>query len=47
MSPDLGHFLVAIGILLVVAGGLAMAGIRLTFGHVPGDIAINGEHGGI
>jgi hypothetical protein len=47
MSPELGRFLVVIGILLVVVGGLAMAGIRLPFGRLPGDIAITGDHGGL
>jgi hypothetical protein len=47
MSPELGRFLVVIGILLVVVGGLAMAGIRLPFGRLPGDVAITGEHGGL
>jgi hypothetical protein len=45
MSPELGRFLVVIGVVLVVVGGLAMAGIRLPFGRLPGDIAITGEHG--
>jgi hypothetical protein len=47
MSPELGRFLVVIEILLVVVGGLAMAGIRLPFGRLPGDIAITGDRGGI
>ena len=47
MSPELGRFLVVIGILLVVVGVLAMAGIRLPFGRLPGDIAIPGEQGGL
>jgi len=47
MSPELGRFLVIIGILLVVVGGLAMAGVRLPFGRLPGDIAVTGEHGGL
>jgi hypothetical protein len=47
MSPELGRFLVVIGVLLVVIGGLAMAGIRLPFGRLPGDIAITGEQGGL
>jgi hypothetical protein len=47
MSPELGRFLVLIGVLLVVIGGLAMAGIRLPFGRLPGDIAITGEPGGL
>jgi hypothetical protein len=32
---------------LVVVGGLAIAGIRLPFGRLPGDIAITGERGGL
>ena len=47
MSPELGRVLVAIGIVLVVVGGLAIAGIRLPFGRLPGDIAITGERGGL
>ena len=47
MSPELGRLLVVIGILLVLIGGLAMAGIRLRFGRLPGDIAITGERGGL
>jgi len=31
----------------VVFGGLAMLGVRLPFGRLPGDIAIEGERGGI
>ena len=47
MSPELGRFLLVIGILLVVVGGLAMVGIRLPFGRLPGDIAITGDRGGL
>ena len=47
MSPEVGRFLVVIGVLMVVVGGLAMAGIRLPFGRLPGDIAITGDRGGI
>jgi hypothetical protein len=47
MSPELGRFLVVIGVLLVLVGGLAMAGIRLPFGGLPGDIAITGDRGGL
>ncbi|HEU5326095.1 MAG TPA: DUF2905 domain-containing protein [Candidatus Limnocylindria bacterium] len=46
MSPELGRVLLVIGIVLVVVGGLAMAGVRLPFGRLPGDIAIEGERGG-
>ncbi|MGZ8480991.1 MAG: DUF2905 domain-containing protein [Candidatus Limnocylindria bacterium] len=46
MSPELGRILLIIGILLVVVGGLAALGVRLPFGRLPGDIAIEGERGG-
>jgi hypothetical protein len=47
MSPELGRFLLVVGLVLVVVGGLAMAGIRLPFGRLPGDIAITGDRGGL
>lgn len=47
MSPELGRIVLIIGIVLVVIGGLAMLGVRLPFGRLPGDIAIEGEHGGV
>ncbi len=47
MSPELGRVLVIIGVVLVVVGGLAMLGVRLPFGRLPGDIAIEGERGGV
>jgi hypothetical protein len=47
MSPELGRILLIIGIVLVVVGGLAAFGVRLPFGRLPGDIAIEGERGGI
>lgn len=47
MSPELGRVLVIIGVVLVVVGGLAMLGVRLPFGRLPGDIAIEGERGGL
>jgi hypothetical protein len=47
MSPELGRVIVIIGVALVVVGGLAMLGIRLPFGRLPGDIAIESERGGI
>ena len=40
MSPELGRILLAIGI------GLGALGVRLPFGRLPGDIAIEGERGG-
>ena len=47
MSPELGRVLLIIGVVLVVVGGLAMLGVRLPFGKLPGDIAIEGENGGV
>jgi hypothetical protein len=46
MSPELGRVLLIVGVVLVVVGGLAVLGIRLPFGRLPGDIAIEGERGG-
>ena len=46
MTPELGRILLIIGIMLVVIGGLAVLGVRLPFGRLPGDIAIEGERGG-
>ncbi len=47
MNPEAGRILLILGVLLVVIGGLAMLGVRLPFGRLPGDIAIEGERGGI
>lgn len=47
MSPEVGRILLVIGLVLVVVGGLAVLGVRLPFGRLPGDIAIEGERGGI
>jgi hypothetical protein len=47
MSPELGRVLLLIGIVLVVVGGLSVLGVRLPFGRLPGDIAIEGERGGL
>jgi hypothetical protein len=47
MSPEFGRLLFVIGLVLVVVGGLAALGVRLPFGRLPGDIAIEGERGAI
>jgi DUF2905 family protein len=47
MSPELGRVLVVVGLVLVVIGGLAVLGVRLPFGRLPGDIVIQGERGTI
>ena len=46
MSPEVGRVILVVGIVLVVVGGLAALGVRLPFGRLPGDIAIEGEGGG-
>jgi Protein of unknown function (DUF2905) len=46
MSPELGRLLLALGLILVVVGGLAVLGVRLPIGRLPGDIAITGKNGG-
>ena len=45
MSPEIGRVLLIVGLVLVVAGGLAALGVRIPFGRLPGDIAIEGERG--
>jgi hypothetical protein len=47
MSPEVGRIVLVIGIVLVVLGGLAVLGVKLPIGRLPGDIAIQGEHGSI
>ncbi|MEO6578262.1 MAG: DUF2905 domain-containing protein [Candidatus Limnocylindria bacterium] len=47
MSPELGRIVLIIGIVLVVVGGLAALGVRVPFGRLPGDIAIEGDRGGL
>jgi hypothetical protein len=47
VSPEVGRVVLVIGLVLVVIGGLAAMGVRLPFGRLPGDIAIEGERGAI
>jgi hypothetical protein len=47
VSPELGRVVLVVGVVLVVVGGLSVLGVRLPFGRLPGDIAIEGERGGI
>jgi hypothetical protein len=47
LSPDVGRIVLVIGLVLVVIGGLAAMGVKLPFGHLPGDISIEGERGAI
>jgi hypothetical protein len=46
MGPELGRVVLIIGGVLVVVGLLAVLGVRLPIGRLPGDIAIEGERGG-
>jgi hypothetical protein len=47
MSPELGRILLVAGVVIAVVGLLAILGVRLPFGNLPGDIRIEGERGGI
>jgi hypothetical protein len=47
MSPELGRVVLIVGVVLVLVGGLAALGVRLPFGRLPGDIAIEGDRGGV
>jgi len=47
MSPELGRIVLVIGVVLVLVGGLAMVGVKIPIGRLPGDIAIEGEHGAL
>lgn len=46
MSPEIGRIILVVGIVLVIVGGLSVLGVRLPFGRLPGDIAIEGDRGG-
>jgi Protein of unknown function (DUF2905) len=46
VTPEMGRILVIVGVVFLIVGGLAILGIRLPFGRLPGDIAIEGERGG-
>ena len=47
MSPEIGRILLVVGLLVAGLGLLAVLGIRLPFGRLPGDIVIGGERGGL
>jgi hypothetical protein len=46
MAAGLGRMLIALGVVLIVAGLLVMIGPRLPirFGRLPGDIYVRGRH---
>jgi uncharacterized membrane protein YidH (DUF202 family) len=47
MSPELGRILIVVGLVIAGIGLLAVLGVRLPFGNLPGDIRIGDERGGI
>ncbi len=47
MSEDVGRVLFVVGLVVAGIGLLAMLGIRLPLGRLPGDVFIGGERGGI
>ena len=47
VSPEVGRILLVVGLLIAGVGLLAMLGVRIPFGNLPGDIRIEGERGGI
>jgi len=47
MTPEVGRILLVVGLLIAGVGLLAMLGVRLPLGRLPGDIVIEGERGGI
>ena len=47
MSPEVGKVLLVVGLLIAAVGLLAVLGVRLPLGNLPGDIRIEGERGGI
>jgi hypothetical protein len=47
MSPEVGKILLVVGLLIAAVGLLAVLGIRIPLGELPGDIRIGGEGGTI
>lgn len=47
MSPEIGRILLIVGLVVAGIGLLAVLGVRIPFGNLPGDIRIEGERGGI
>lgn len=46
MTPEIGRIVLILGLILAVVGGLAVLGIKVPIGRLPGDIAITGKNGG-
>ena len=47
MSPEIGRVLLVVGLLIAGVGLLAMLGVRIPLGRLPGDIHIGDERGGV
>jgi hypothetical protein len=47
VSPEVGRILLVLGLLIAGVGLLAILGLRIPIGQLPGDIRIEGEHGTI
>ena len=46
MTPEVGRILLVVGLILVVVGALAVLGVKVPIGRLPGDIAITWKNGG-
>jgi hypothetical protein len=47
VTPDIGRILLVVGLLIAGVGLLAVLGLRIPFGNLPGDIRIGGENSSI
>jgi hypothetical protein len=45
ISPEIGRVLLVVGLVIAGIGLLAVLGVRIPLGHLPGDIRIEGERG--
>ncbi len=45
MSPEIGRILLVVGLAIAGVGLLAVLGVRIPFGNLPGDIRIENERG--
>lgn len=47
LTPEIGRILLVVGLLIAAVGLLAVLGIRIPLGELPGAIRIGGERGAI
>lgn len=47
MSPEIGRVLLVLGLLVAGVGLLAVLGVRIPFGRLPGDISVTSDRGGL